>query len=104
MAAAIFDDPNKVTFRVTTTAHRFTALQSGEIDILARNTSVKNRDLYKKMALPGIDPDGKLNLAGMQADMEWWHSAGSLKQPVPAASVADTSFSDAAVKQLGPYR
>ena len=74
------------------------------IDILARNTSVKNRDLYKKMALPGIDPDGKLNLAGMQADMEWWHSAGSLKQPVPAASVADTSFSDAAVKQLGPYR
>jgi NitT/TauT family transport system substrate-binding protein len=74
------------------------------IDILARNTATKNRDLYKTMELPGINPDGKLNLAGMQADMEWWHAAGSMKQPVPVASVADTSFAEAAVKQLGPYR
>lgn len=74
------------------------------IDILARNTSVKNREMYKKMALPGIDPDGKLNLAGMQSDMEWWVSAGSMKQPVPVASVADTSFAEAAAKQLGAYR
>ncbi len=39
LAAAIFDDPNKVTFRPVTTNERFTALQSGEIDVLARNTT-----------------------------------------------------------------
>jgi ABC-type amino acid transport/signal transduction systems, periplasmic component/domain len=39
VAAAVFNDPNKVTFRPVTTTERFTALQTGEIDVLARNTT-----------------------------------------------------------------
>jgi len=39
LAAAIFGDPDKVEFRPVTAAERFTALQSGEIDILSRNTT-----------------------------------------------------------------
>ncbi len=37
IAAAIFDDPNKVKFLPLTAKDRFTALQSGEIDVLSRN-------------------------------------------------------------------
>ena len=39
VAAAIFGDETKVEFRPVTAAERFTALQSGEIDILSRNTT-----------------------------------------------------------------
>ncbi len=39
VAAAIFDDPSKVKFIPLTAEDRFTALQSGEIDILAHNTT-----------------------------------------------------------------
>ena len=39
LAAAIFDDPDKVRFIPQSSAARFTALQSGEIDVLARNTT-----------------------------------------------------------------
>ncbi len=39
LAAAIFGDPNKVEFRATTTQERFTVLQTGEIDVLIRNTT-----------------------------------------------------------------
>jgi general L-amino acid transport system substrate-binding protein len=39
IAAAIFNDPTKVKFVVLTAANRLTALQSGEIDVLARNTT-----------------------------------------------------------------
>ena len=39
VAAAIFGDPNKVRFAGTTTTTRFTALQSGEIDLLIRSTT-----------------------------------------------------------------
>jgi general L-amino acid transport system substrate-binding protein len=39
VAAAIFADPNAVEFRSTTTQERFTVLQTGEIDVLARNTT-----------------------------------------------------------------
>jgi len=39
IAAAIFNDPAKVKFVPLTAANRFTALQSGEVDVLARNTT-----------------------------------------------------------------
>ncbi|MEO3998732.1 amino acid ABC transporter substrate-binding protein [Mesorhizobium sp. CAU 1732] len=39
VAAAIFGDADKVNFTPTNATERFTALQSGEIDLLARNTT-----------------------------------------------------------------
>jgi general L-amino acid transport system substrate-binding protein len=39
LAAAIFDDAEKVEFRPLSAQARFTALQSGEIDVLSRNTT-----------------------------------------------------------------
>jgi general L-amino acid transport system substrate-binding protein len=39
IAAAIFNDPSKAKFTPLSTKDRFTALQSGEIDILTRNTT-----------------------------------------------------------------
>src|SRR6202046_4675611 len=39
IAAAIFNDPNKVKLVPLSAKDRFTALQSGEIDLLSRNTT-----------------------------------------------------------------
>jgi general L-amino acid transport system substrate-binding protein len=39
LAAAIFDDPRKVTFVPLSASERFTSLQSGAIDVLSRNSS-----------------------------------------------------------------
>lgn len=39
LAAAIFDDPKKVKFIPLSSKDRFTALQSGEVDLLARNST-----------------------------------------------------------------
>ena len=39
VAAAIFDDPEKVEYRKLNAKDRFTVLQAGEIDILSRNTT-----------------------------------------------------------------
>ncbi len=39
VSSAIFGDPTKVRFVPTNATERFTALQSGEIDLLARNTT-----------------------------------------------------------------
>jgi general L-amino acid transport system substrate-binding protein len=38
-AAALFGDPTKVRYVPTTAQNRFTALQSGEVDVLSRNTT-----------------------------------------------------------------
>ncbi len=39
LSAAIFDDPKKVKFIPLSSKDRFTALQSGEVDLLARNST-----------------------------------------------------------------
>ncbi|WP_424814508.1 amino acid ABC transporter substrate-binding protein [Roseococcus sp. YIM B11640] len=40
VAAAVFGDPEKVRFIATTAQNRFTALQSGEVDMLTRTTAL----------------------------------------------------------------
>ncbi|WGV25620.1 amino acid ABC transporter substrate-binding protein [Halotia branconii] len=39
VAAAVFDNPDAVEFRNLNAKERFTALQTGEVDVLSRNTS-----------------------------------------------------------------
>ena len=39
IASAVFNDPNKVKFVPLTAKDRFTAMQSGEVDVLIRNTT-----------------------------------------------------------------
>ena len=39
VAAALFDDPEKIRYTPLSAPQRFTALQSGEIDLLSRNTT-----------------------------------------------------------------
>ncbi len=48
VAAAVFGDATKVKFIALTDVQRFTALQSGEIDVLARNAT---RTLHRETAL-----------------------------------------------------
>jgi len=55
IAAAIFNDPTKVKFVPLTAANRFTALQSGEIDVLSRNTTwTMSRDTSLGIDFSGV--------------------------------------------------
>ena len=56
IAAAIFDDPTKVKFAPLTAKDRFTALQSGEVDVLVRNTTwTSSRDTSLGLNFTGVD-------------------------------------------------
>jgi general L-amino acid transport system substrate-binding protein len=56
IAAAIFDDPKKVKFVPLTAKDRFTALQSGEVDLLARNTTWSaSRDTSLGLNFTGVN-------------------------------------------------
>ncbi|PIE10118.1 MAG: amino acid ABC transporter substrate-binding protein [Rhodobacterales bacterium] len=56
VAAAVFNDPNAVEFVPTTGQTRFTALASGEIDMLARNTTwTFSRDVDLKFEFVGVN-------------------------------------------------
>jgi general L-amino acid transport system substrate-binding protein len=56
VAAAIFDDPTKVKFIPLTAKDRFTALQSGEVDMLSRNTTwTLSRESGQGLLFAGVD-------------------------------------------------
>jgi general L-amino acid transport system substrate-binding protein len=56
VAAAIFDDPSKVKFIPLTAEQRFTALQSGEIDVLAHNTTwTLSREAGQGLLFTGVN-------------------------------------------------
>jgi general L-amino acid transport system substrate-binding protein len=56
VAAALWNDPTKVRYVPTTAQNRFTALQSGEVDMLARNTTwTLSRDTSLGFDFTGIN-------------------------------------------------
>ena len=56
IAAAVLGDAGKVRYTPLTAAQRFTALQSGEIDVLSRNTTVTfQRDVQLGIEFPAIN-------------------------------------------------
>ncbi|MFT3986577.1 amino acid ABC transporter substrate-binding protein [Aestuariivirga sp.] len=55
VAAAIFNDPTKVKFTPLSAKERFTALQSGEVDILSRNSTwTMSRDTSLGLKFAGV--------------------------------------------------
>jgi general L-amino acid transport system substrate-binding protein len=55
LAAAIFSDPTKVKFSPLSAKERFTALQSGEVDLLSRNTTwTMSRDTSLGLKFAGV--------------------------------------------------
>ena len=56
IAAAVFNDAEAVKFTPLSAAERFTALQSGEVDVLARNTTwTMTRDASLGLAFTGVN-------------------------------------------------
>jgi len=56
IATAVFNDPTKVKFTPLTAKERFTALQSGEVDVLVRNTTwTLSRDSQMGLIFAGVN-------------------------------------------------
>lgn len=56
LAAAIFNDPNKVRYIPLSSKDRFTALQSGEVDVLVRNSTwTMSRDTQLGLDFPAVN-------------------------------------------------
>jgi NitT/TauT family transport system substrate-binding protein len=71
---------------------------------LVRHTPVKTPELYDRMVMPGLHPDGRMTVASLEQDQEFWLGSGVQQGRINLAEVVDYTFVDAAVQALGPYR
>lgn len=74
------------------------------IKILSENTPVKDSAIYHALTPNGSNPNGKVNMASLKTDYEFFVSQGLIEHPVDIDKVVDNSFVDEAIKRLGPYK
>lgn len=74
------------------------------VEILTQYTPIKDPATYATMVPAGIDPDGYLNVASMNKDLQFWRDHGIVKSAISAQAVVDLSFIDAANRSLGRYK
>ncbi len=73
------------------------------VAILAKATNI-DAALFERMVLPGIDPDGKVNLGSLREIEDWFVAKGTQQKFIDLATAVDLSFVEEAAKRLGPYR
>jgi NitT/TauT family transport system substrate-binding protein len=74
------------------------------IQTLMKFTSVKDRAPYDRIVLPGLHPDGELNVDSIREAYNEFKAAGDIKGEIHLDTVIDRSFVRHAVEVLGPYR
>ncbi len=72
--------------------------------ILAKYTSEKDLTIYDRMEMPHLNPDGKMHMASMKMDLDYFKEKGYYTGKTEIQSIVDTQFTDYAVQQLGPYK
>lgn len=76
----------------------------GIIAILNEYTSIKDPAFYRTFPLAYCNPDGTLNVDSIRQDYGAFKTAGFITNDIDPEKAIDTSFLDAALKELGPYR
>jgi NitT/TauT family transport system substrate-binding protein len=70
---------------------------------LIQATPIKDPKLFDQMGYATVDPNGKVNLADMQAQLNWYTRMGYVTQSVDLDSAYDPSIAAEAVARLGVY-
>jgi NitT/TauT family transport system substrate-binding protein len=74
------------------------------IAILSEATAIKARAIYDAITPTGMNPDGRVNTESLAYDLAFYAEQGLIKGAIKLDDVVDSSFVDAVVKELGPYR
>ena len=74
------------------------------IAILAQTTQIKDPAIYKSITPTGMNPDGKVNVDSLAADLAFYKEQSLIEADVRADQIVDHSFVELALRQLGHHR
>jgi NitT/TauT family transport system substrate-binding protein len=79
------------------------AKRTEAIDIIAKATKL-DATLIARVVLPGIDPNGKVNVDSLDAAQKYFVAKGTQTKALDMAKIVDQSFAQEAVRRLGTYQ
>jgi NitT/TauT family transport system substrate-binding protein len=82
------------------------AFKTDEIANIVEKYTKVPADVAKRSNAPAFDPNGQFKIDDLQTMQQFYVERGGLtyKDPLDMRAQIDTSFADAAVKRLGPYK
>jgi NitT/TauT family transport system substrate-binding protein len=72
------------------------------IQIMTQRSDIKDPQLWAEMTPTGSSPDGQLNLQSIAESQAYFQKLGLVQNAPSVETLVDTSFTQAAVKALGP--
>lgn len=79
------------------------AKRTEAIDIISRATRL-DVTLINRVVMPGIDPNGKVNVESLDAAQKYFVAKGTQTKALDMTKIVDQSFAQEAVRRLGPYQ
>jgi NitT/TauT family transport system substrate-binding protein len=73
------------------------------VEAFIKYTPLKDRAVYDRTVYVGLDPNGRVSLASLEKDQEYFVTSGQQPQRIKLAEVLDSSYAEMAVGVLGPY-
>ena len=74
------------------------------VAILAEYGPFKDPAVYRSFTIGFCDPSGAMDVASMQDDLAIFRSQGLIETPVTVEQAMETSYLEAALRELGPYQ
>jgi NitT/TauT family transport system substrate-binding protein len=74
------------------------------VSIISDEMNVTDKSLLTDMTTPAYNPDGKLNLASLRADLDFFKDQGYVTGTLDVDKCVDASFAASAAKTLGPFK
>jgi general L-amino acid transport system substrate-binding protein len=106
IAAAIFDDPEAVEYRNLNAKERFTAVQTGEVDVLSRNTTwILSRETTVRMVFgPVVFYDGQGVMVRKQSNLTNLSQFKNVSICIQTGTTHEQNLTDQIRKQGLTYR
>ena len=74
------------------------------IDVMAKYSSLKDKEALRAIVPSAIDPDGRPSIESLKADLAFYKAQGLVKSAITVDQAIDLSWIERAVKELGPYK
>ena len=84
--------------------HRRSSVRADLAGLLARETILDSPTVVERIVLPGINPNGMVNMQTLRLDQEHHLATGQQRQHLELASYVDLQYAAYAITQLGEYR
>ena len=73
------------------------------IEIMTKHTALKDPELWEKVNVTGLDPDGEMFIDDIKKQYDQYKANGAIRGDVDLNKAIDTSITEKAVKTIGEY-